>query len=158
MQDRPKPQPKAGEVLLRVEAAGINRPDIAQRKGHYPPPAGASDILGLEVAGTIEWVGADCARWRPGDQVCALVTGGGYAEYCTVPEQQCLPVPGGLSMAEAASLPETFFTVWSNVFDRAKLLPSESLLVHGGTSGILPKKCSPRTRSRVLQMSQPSSQ
>jgi NADPH2:quinone reductase len=137
IQDRPKPELKAGEVLVKVEAAGINRPDVAQRKGNYPPPAGASvDIPGLEVAGTIVELGADVKRWKVGDKICALVIGGGYAEYCAIPEGQCLPVPNNLSMVEAASLPETFFTVWSNVFDRAKLQPGESLLVHGGSSGI----------------------
>lgn len=137
IQQRPNPIVKAGEVLVKVEAAGINRPDVAQRKGNYPPPAGASvDIPGLEVAGTVVELGADVKRWKVGDKVCALVIGAGYAEYCAVPEGQCLPVPDNLTMAEAASLPETFFTVWSNVFDRAKLQPGESLLVHGGSSGI----------------------
>jgi NADPH2:quinone reductase len=137
IQDRPKPIPKTGEVLVKVEAAGVNRPDVAQRKGNYPPPAGASvDIPGLEVAGTVVELGADVKRWKLGDQICALVIGAGYAEYCAIPEGQCLPVPENLTMIEAASLPETFFTVWSNVFDRAKLQPGESLLVHGGSSGI----------------------
>jgi NADPH2:quinone reductase len=135
--ERPTPAPQPHEVLIKVAAAGINRPDVAQRKGVYPPPAGASpDIPGLEIAGTIEAVGQDVTLWQPDDKVCALVTGGGYAEYCTAPEGQCLPVPGNLSFVEAASLPETFFTVWSNVFDRAQLKPGESLLVHGGSSGI----------------------
>jgi len=135
--ERPKPEPTLGEVLIKVHAAGINRPDVAQRKGSYPPPPGApQDIPGLEVAGTVEEIGADVTRWKVGDKVCALVIGGGYAEYCIAPEEQCLPVPGDLSFVEAASLPETFFTVWSNVFDRAKLQPGESLLVHGGSSGI----------------------
>ncbi len=134
---RPQPITGDGEVLVRVSAAGINRPDVAQRKGHYPAPPGVSpDIPGLEIAGTILGIGKDCKRWKKGDKVCALVAGGGYAEYCTVPERQCLPVPGNLSFAEAASLPETFFTVWSNVFDRGKLKAGESLLVHGGSSGI----------------------
>jgi len=133
---RPTPQPAAGEVLIKVAAAGINRPDIAQRKGIYPPPPGASDIPGLEIAGTITALGEGVGRWHIGDKVCGLVSGGGYAEYCTIPEGQCLPKPENLSFAEAASLPETYFTVWSNVFDRAKLLPGETLLVHGGTSGI----------------------
>lgn len=137
IQDRPKPTIAAGEVLVKVEAAGINRPDVAQRKGNYPPPAGASvDVPGLEIAGTIAEIGADVSRWKIGDKVCALVIGGGYAEYCAVPAGQCLPVPGKLTMVEAASLPETFFTVWSNVFDRGKLQPGEILLVHGGSSGI----------------------
>ncbi|GAA0754312.1 NAD(P)H-quinone oxidoreductase [Ideonella azotifigens] len=136
---RPDPQPAAGELLLRVGASGINRPDVLQRKGAYAPPAGASDLPGLEVAGSI--VGGDAAElaaagWRLGDRVCALVAGGGYAELCVVPIAQCLPVPAGLSDIEAATLPETFFTVWSNVFDRAGLQPGESLLVQGGTSGI----------------------
>jgi len=137
LQERPVPVILPNEVLIRVAAAGINRPDVSQRKGHYPPPPGASpDIPGLEIAGTIVEIGENCTQWKTGDQVCALVSGGGYAEYCAVPEGQCLPLPDHLSFAEAASLPETFFTVWSNVFDRGKLLPGESLLVHGGTSGI----------------------
>ncbi|MCQ6960894.1 NAD(P)H-quinone oxidoreductase [Mucilaginibacter aquariorum] len=135
--EKPVPAYTANEVLVKVMAAGINRPDVAQRKGNYPPPAGSSkDIPGLEIAGIITAVGADVKRWRVGDKVCALVIGGGYAEYCNAPEGQCLPVPDNLSFAEAASLPETFFTVWSNVFDRAILQPGESLLVHGGSSGI----------------------
>lgn len=135
--DRPKPTFTTTEVLVKVAAAGINRPDVFQRKGNYPPPAGApQDIPGLEIAGTIAEVGADVARWKVGDKVCALVMGGGYAEYCNVPEGQCLPVPENLSFIEAASLPETFFTVWSNVFDRGQLKTNESLLVHGGSSGI----------------------
>jgi NADPH2:quinone reductase len=135
--ERPVPGYAASEVLIKVMAAGINRPDIAQRKGNYPPPAGApADIPGLEVAGIVAEVGADVTRWKVGDKVCALVIGGGYAEYCPAPEGQCLPIPDNLSFAEAASMPETFFTVWSNVFDRVKLQPGESLLVHGGSSGI----------------------
>jgi len=135
--ERPVPQIKPGEVLVKVAAAGINRPDVAQRKGNYPPPAGAStEIPGLEIAGTITEIGSEVSRWRVGDGICALVIGAGYAEYCAVPAGQCLPVLQNLSMAEAASLPETYFTVWSNVFDRAKLQPGESLLVHGGSSGI----------------------
>jgi len=135
--ERPVPACAADEVLVKVMAAGVNRPDIAQRKGNYPPPAGApQDIPGLEIAGIIEQIGADVTRWKIGDKVCALVMGGGYAEYCNVPQGQCLPIPGNLSFAEAASLPETFFTVWSNIFDRAKLQPGETLLVHGGSSGI----------------------
>jgi NADPH:quinone reductase len=134
--ERPKPKCQPGEVLVKVAAAGINRPDIAQRKGSYAPPPGASDIPGLEIAGIITEVGANKGRWKVGDNVCALVTGGGYAEYCNVPEGQCLPIPGNLTFTEAASLPETFFTVWSNVFDRGILKNGESLLVHGGSSGI----------------------
>jgi NADPH2:quinone reductase len=135
--DRPKPLIAPDEVLIKVMAAGINRPDVFQRKGNYPPPAGAPpDIPGLEIAGTIAEVGEAVTRWKTGDKVCALVTGGGYAEYCNAPEGQCLPIPSNLSYHEAASLPETFFTVWSNVFDRGTLKPGESLLVHGGSSGI----------------------
>jgi len=137
LQDRPIPAYHANEVLVKVYAAGINRPDVAQRKGNYPPPASApQDIPGLEIAGIVTEVGAEITRWKVGGKVCALVIGGGYAEYCSVPEGQCLPIPGNLSFTEAASLPETFFTVWSNVFDRGKLQPGESLLVHGGSSGI----------------------
>lgn len=135
--DVPKPELKPGEVLIKVAAAGVNRPDVAQRKGVYPPPPGApQDIPGLEVAGVIETVGPEVTIWKTGDKVCALVSGGGYAEYCVAPEGQCLPVPGDLSFIEAASLPETFFTVWSNVFDRGSLQPGEGLLIHGGSSGI----------------------
>ena len=133
---RPVPQPQPGEVLVRVAAAGVNRPDVLQRMGLYPVPPGASDIPGLEIAGTVAAVGAGVTAWKPGDALCALVQGGGYAEYCTAPAVQCLPIPKGLSPVEAASLPETFFTVWSNVFDRARLAPAESLLVQGGSSGI----------------------
>lgn len=133
---RPLPQPGAGEVLIKVASAGVNRPDCLQRQGGYPPPPGASDIPGLEVAGTVVSLGEGTERWQLGDHVCALLTGGGYAEYCTAPEPQCLPIPAGLSLQQAAALPETFFTVWSNVFDRASLQPGETLLVHGGTSGI----------------------
>jgi putative PIG3 family NAD(P)H quinone oxidoreductase len=128
--------PGAGEVLIRVAAAGVNRPDVLQRSGHYPPPPGASPVLGLEVSGTITARGAGAALWRDGAEVCALVPGGGYAEYCVAPESHCLPVPRGLSIVDAAGLPETFFTVWTNVFDRGRLRPGESFLVHGGTSGI----------------------
>lgn len=133
---RPVPQPKAGEVLVRVAAAGVNRPDVLQRQGHYPVPPGASDIPGLEIAGEVAAVGEGVSAWSVGDELCALVQGGGYAQYCTAPSPQCLPIPKGLSAIEAASLPETFFTVWSNVFDRARLAPGESLLVQGGSSGI----------------------
>ncbi|MCC7413729.1 MAG: NAD(P)H-quinone oxidoreductase [Gammaproteobacteria bacterium] len=134
---RPRPVPGPGEVLLRVAAAGVNRPDCFQRAGAYPPPPGASDIPGLEVAGTVVALGGgDSAGITEGDRVCALVAGGGYAEFCTAPAPQCLPVPRGLSLAEAAALPETFFTVWSNVFDRGHLQAGETLLVHGGASGI----------------------
>ncbi|MBL0093895.1 MAG: NAD(P)H-quinone oxidoreductase [Piscinibacter sp.] len=137
--ERPDPVSGAGEVLIRVAAAGVNRPDVLQRKGLYPVPPGASDLPGLEVAGTI--VAGDAtamaqAGFRLGDRVCALVAGGGYAQLCVAPVGQCLPAPTGLSDIEAASLPETFFTVWSNVFDRARLQPGETLLVQGGTSGI----------------------
>lgn len=135
--ERPVPACSADEVLVKVAAAGVNRPDVFQRKGNYPPPAGApADIPGLEIAGTIAQVGDNVKRWKVGDKVCALVTGGGYAEYCNVAEGQCLPIPDRLNFIEAASLPETFFTVWSNVFDRGKLQPDESLLIHGGSSGI----------------------
>ncbi len=133
---RPVPQPTLGEVLIKVAAAGVNRPDCLQRQGSYPPPPGASDLPGLEVAGSIVALGEGVDTWRVGDEVCALLTGGGYAEYCTAPAQQCLPIPAGLTVQQAAALPETFFTVWSNVFDRARLQPGESLLVHGGASGI----------------------
>ena len=137
--ERADPVAGAGECLIRVQAYGINRPDVLQRKGAYPPPAGASDLPGLEVAGVVEAGDAQAlaeAGLKVGDAVCALVAGGGYAELCVAPVVQCLPVPKGWSMAEAASLPETFFTVWSNVFERARLQPGESLLVHGGSSGI----------------------
>jgi NADPH2:quinone reductase len=133
---RPLPELKPGEVLIKTAAAGVNRPDLLQRQGHYPPPPGASDIPGLEVAGTIAKLGEKVSGWKVGDEVCALLAGGGYAEYCAVPAPQCLPVPKGLSLAQAASLPETFFTVWSNVFERAAIRPGETLLVQGGTSGI----------------------
>ncbi len=130
------PQPGPGEVLIRVAAAGVNRPDVLQRAGLYPPPPGASPVLGLEVAGTIVATGREVQGWRLGDVVCALVPGGGYAEFCVTPAAHCLPIPRGLGVTEAAALPETFFTVWSNVFDRGRLARSESFLVHGGTSGI----------------------
>jgi NADPH:quinone reductase len=133
---RPVPEPGDGEILIRVTAAGVNRPDVLQRKGAYPPPPGASDLLGLEVAGTVAALGTGTTRYAVGDQVCALVPGGGYAAYVKTPEPQALPIPAGLSLTEAAALPETFFTVWTNVFDRGRLQSGETLLVHGGTSGI----------------------
>src|SRR6267142_4368413 len=134
--ERPTPAPGLSEVLIKVAAAGVNRADVAQRLGRYPPPPGASDIPGLEVAGTIEQVGSDVQEMKVGDAVCALVAGGGYAEYCVAPAPQCLPVPRGLDVVVAAGIPETFFTVWTNVFDRGRLRRRESLLVHGGSSGI----------------------
>jgi NADPH2:quinone reductase len=134
--ERPDPVPAAGEVLIDVAAAGVNRPDVLQRLGKYPPPPGASDLPGLEVAGTIAALGDGVTGWSIGDQVCALLAGGGYAERAAVPQEQCLPVPKGLGMTEAAGIPETFFTVWTNVFQRGKLKAGESILVHGGTSGI----------------------
>ena len=133
---RPVPAPGPGEVLVRVAAAGVNRPDLLQRAGHYPPPPGASDIPGLEIAGTVAALGEGAAGWSVDEPVTALVSGGGYAEYCTAPAGQCLPVPHGLDVAEAAALPETTFTVWTNVFERGRLAPGETLLVHGGSSGI----------------------
>lgn len=132
----PLPSPAAHEVLIKVAAAGINRPDLMQRKGVYPPPPGASEILGLEVAGTVVETGDGVTNIDIGDEVCALVSGGGYAEYCLASASCCLPVPQGYNPVQAAALPETFFTVWSNVFERGRLKPGESLLVHGGTSGI----------------------
>ena len=134
--ERPTPEPSAREVLIRVEGAGVNRPDLMQREGKYPPPKGASDIPGLEIAGTVVARGSEVVRWREGDRVCALVSGGGYAEYCAAPEVQCLPIPSTLDTVSAACVPEAFFTVWMNVFDRGKLQSRESLLVHGGASGI----------------------
>ena len=133
---RPVPEPGHGEILVRVAAAGVNRPDCLQRRGAYPPPPGASDIPGLEIAGEVVQVGSGVAEWAPGDEVCALVSGGGYAEYCVVPEPQALAPPTGFDMVRAAALPETFFTVWSNLFERARLVGGERLLVHGGSSGI----------------------
>ena len=130
------PSPKTGEVLIEVAYAGVNRPDCIQRAGLYPPPPDASPIIGLEVAGSIVAVGDDVSTWRVGDNVCALTPGGGYAEYCTAPATCCLPWPHGLSAVEAASLPENYFTVWNNVFDRAHLRAGESILIHGGSSGI----------------------
>lgn len=134
--ERPIPSINAGEVLIRVHAAGVNRPDVLQRLGRYPVPPGASELPGLEVAGEIVDGDLTGSRFRKGDMVCALVQGGGYAEYCAAPLLQCLPLPAGLSALQAASLPETFFTVWSNVFDRAALADGETLLVQGGSSGI----------------------
>jgi NADPH2:quinone reductase len=133
---RPLPRPAAGEVLIQVAAAGVNRPDCLQRQGSYPPPPGASDLPGLEVAGTIVALGRGVSDLREGDRVCALLAGGGYAGYCTAPAAQCLPVPKGLDMIQAAAIPETFFTVWTNVFERGRLQSGESFLVHGGASGI----------------------
>lgn len=132
----PVPTPGPGEVLIRIAAAGVNRPDVVQREGNYPPPPGAPDTPGLEAAGTIVAIGEGVSGWRPGDEVCALLPGGGYAEYCLTPAAQVLPLPTGFSMVEAAAIPETFFTVWSNLFERARLKSGETLLVHGGTSGI----------------------
>ncbi|BFO10820.1 NAD(P)H-quinone oxidoreductase [Serratia rubidaea] len=133
---RPLPEPAAGEILVRVAAAGVNRPDVLQRRGHYAPPPGASDIPGLEIAGEVVAVGEGVQHYRIGDSVCALIAGGGYAEYCRVHESNALPVPAGLSMTEAAAIPETFFTVWVNVFQRGHLQAGETVLIHGGTSGI----------------------
>lgn len=134
--ERPDPVPGSDDVLIRVAAAGVNRPDVLQRRGAYPPPPGASDIPGLEVAGTIAAVGDRVSQWRVGDRVCALVSGGGYASLCVAPSPQCLPIPSGLDMIAAAAIPETFFTVWTNVFDRGRLRAGESALFHGGSSGI----------------------
>jgi len=134
--ERPVPSIGAEDVLIKVVAAGVNRPDIMQRQGLYAPPPGVTDIPGLEVAGTVEAVGSGVHGWAVGDSVCALVSGGGYAEYCAAPAPQCLPVPNGLSMVEAAGLPEVMFTVWTNVFERGRLQSGESILVHGGSSGI----------------------
>ena len=133
---RPVPQPRDGEVLIEVHAAGINRPDVFQRKGHYDPPLGAPDIPGLEVAGRVVAVGPGVSEWKEGDEVCALVAGGGYAEFCTVHETNALPLPRSLTLVEGAGIPETTFTVWHNVFQRGLLRPGEWLLIHGGTSGI----------------------
>jgi NADPH2:quinone reductase len=133
---RPVPVPGHGDVLIKVAAAGVNRPDLMQRQGKYPPPPGAPDIPGMEVAGIVAAIGSAVEPWRPGDPVMALVAGGGYAEYCLAPAPQCLRVPRGLTLEEAASMPETFFTVWTNVFERGHLTRGETLLVHGGSSGI----------------------
>jgi len=132
----PLPEPKVDEVLIRVLAAGVNRPDVLQRQGHYPPPPNASQILGLEVAGEVVAAGEKVFEWKAGDRVCALTNGGGYAEYCTVPALQCLPWPEGYDSIRAAGLPETYFTVWANLFEIGRLAPGESVLVHGGSSGI----------------------
>jgi NADPH2:quinone reductase len=132
----PVPAPEAGELLVKVKAAGVNRPDVLQRKGGYPPPPGAPSTPGLEIAGEVEAVGEGARRYKVGDAVCALVPGGGYAEFCIAHEDNALPMPPGFSFVEAAALPETFFTVWTNVFDRGRLQPGETLLVHGGSSGI----------------------
>jgi NADPH2:quinone reductase len=133
---RPVPQPKAGELLIKVAATGVNRPDLAQRAGHYPPPPGASDLPGLEAAGTVAGLGSGVSGWTEGDAVCALTPGGSYAEYCTVPAPQCLPIPAGFDMLRAAALPENYFTVWHNLFERGQLKAGESALIHGGASGI----------------------
>ena len=132
----PLPLPRPDEVLIRVHAVGVNRPDVAQRQGSYPPPPGASAILGLECAGEVVQVGPDAAPWQVGDRVCALTNGGAYAEYCTAPATQCLPWPAGYDAVRAAALPETFFTVWANLFGHGRLVAGETALVHGGTSGI----------------------
>src|SRR5580765_152989 len=134
--ERPRPSIGPDDVLIKVAAAGVNRPDVMQRQGRYPPPPGASDIPGLEVAGTIEERGANVRNLVIGTQVCALVSGGGYAEYCAAPAPQCLPIPRGMDLVHAAAVPETTFTVWTNVFDRGRLQRGESILIHGGSSGI----------------------
>jgi putative PIG3 family NAD(P)H quinone oxidoreductase len=134
--ERPVPSIGPREVLVRVAAAGVNRPDILQRQGRYPPPPGVTDIPGLEIAGTIDSVGPGVTAWRAGDRVCALVSGGGYAEFCAVPAPQCLPAPRGMHVTQAAAIPETTFTVWTNVFERGRLTSGESILIHGGSSGI----------------------
>ncbi|UOF00123.1 NAD(P)H-quinone oxidoreductase [Bdellovibrio reynosensis] len=134
--ERPRPEPGPKEVVIEVHAAGVNRPDCAQRQGTYPPPPGASDILGLEVSGRIVAIGKEVKRWKVGDFICALVNGGGYAEYVAVPEGQCLPIPDDMDLVQAAALPETFFTVWTNVFESAGLKNGESILIHGGSGGI----------------------
>lgn len=135
-EERPVPAPGAGEILVKVAAAGVNRPDVMQRKGLYPPPPGAPDIPGLEIAGTVVALGEGVTRWKIGDAVCALVVGGGYAEYCLAHESHALSIPAGISLTQAAAIPETFFTVWHNVFERGALKSGETLLVHGGSSGI----------------------
>jgi NADPH2:quinone reductase len=135
-EQRPLPQPGDGEVLVKVAAAGVNRPDVMQRQGLYPPPKGATDIPGLEIAGEVAALGAGVSRWKLGDKVMALVVGGGYAQYCLAHKSHCLPIPPTLSITEAAAIPETFFTVWHNTFERGRLKSGETLLVHGGSSGI----------------------
>jgi putative PIG3 family NAD(P)H quinone oxidoreductase len=135
-QRRPMPKPGVGELLIKVAAAGVNRPDVLQRQGNYAPPPGATDIPGLEIAGEVVASGGQTGPWKIGDKLCALVAGGGYAEYCLAPAPQCLPVPRGLDLIQAAAIPETFFTVWTNVFERGALKPGEVFLVHGGSSGI----------------------
>ena len=132
----PLPAPKADEILIRVQAAGVNRPDVAQRTGNYPPPPGASPVIGLEVAGEVASVGAEATGWSVGDKVCALTNGGGYAEYCVAPAAQCLPWPAGYDAIRAGALPETFFTVWANLFQAGRLAAGETALIHGGSSGI----------------------
>src|SRR5438046_6406078 len=134
--ERPKPAPAAGEVLIKVAAAGVNRPDVFQRRGRYPPPPGASDIPGLEVSGTIVALGADVHDWRVGDPACALVTGGGYAELCAAPAPQCLPVPRGMDLVPAAAIPEAVFTGWTNVFERARLQAGDSILAQCRSCGL----------------------
>jgi putative PIG3 family NAD(P)H quinone oxidoreductase len=134
--ERPRPELAPGEVLIKVEAAGVNRPDVMQRMGQYPPPPGASDIPGLEVAGVVVKVAHGVTERRMGDRVCALVAGGGYAEFCVAPAPQCLPLPRGMDFVQSAAIPETFFTVWTNVFERGRLKAGESILIHGGSSGI----------------------
>ena len=134
--EQPVPQLNGGELLVKVAAAGVNRADCMQRRGDYPPPPGASDILGLEVSGTVAALGEGVSGWQVGDPVCALLAGGGYAEYCAVPAPQCLPAPVGVDLVDAAALPEVALTVWTNVFERGGLMPGETLLVHGGSSGI----------------------
>jgi NADPH2:quinone reductase len=136
MTEQPTPKPGPGQLLVKVAAAGVNRPDVAQRMGAYPPPPGHSPLPGLEIAGEVVEAGPDTARWRPGDCVCGLVNGGGYAEYCIAEETSALPIPAGFDMVRAAALPETFFTVWNNVFERGRLAAGEWFLVHGGSSGI----------------------
>jgi NADPH:quinone reductase len=136
MAERPVPTPALGEILIKVVAAGVNRPDVAQRQGNYAPPPGASDLPGLEVSGTVVALGSGVSEWAVGDEVCALTPGGGYAEYCATPAAHALPIPAGISLLEAGAMPETFFTVWTNVFDRGRLQAGERFLVHGGSSGI----------------------
>ena len=136
IRERPVPSPGSGELLVKVAAAGVNRADVMQRAGNYPPPPGASDVLGLEVSGTVAAVSPGVRGWGVGDELCALVSGGGYAEYCTAPAAQCLPIPEGVDLVAAAALPEACFTVWTNVYERGRLVAGESVLVHGGSSGI----------------------